>query len=144
MIKFEGAESFAVPPAELFAKLTDAGFLVRSLPDSEVLDAAPDRGVWKLRPKLAFLSGSIETTLTVAGRTPPTSANYVIFAKGVGATSTVTATLTFEPADAGTRVNWVAEITALTGLLKLVPKGLIQATAQKVIADVWAAVHKAV
>ena len=28
-------------------------------------------------------------------------------------------------------------------LLKLVPKGLIQATASKIIADVWAAIHKA-
>lgn len=144
MIHFEGAESFGVPVADLFAKLTDAGFLVKSLPDAEVHEATPDRGGWKLRPKLSFLSGSIDTTLSVTSRTPTTSAKYAIVGKGVGASSTVEATLNFEAADAGSRVNWNADITALTGLLKLVPKGLIQATASKIIADVWEAIYKAV
>jgi len=144
MIQFQGVEDFNVVPEVLFAKLADAGFLVRSLPDSEVIEAGPDRGVWKLRPKLSFLSGAIETTLSVVERTAPTQAKYVIVGKGVGATSTVGATLNFEAMETGSRVNWTAEVTALTGLLKLVPKGLIQATAGTVIADVWAALHKAV
>lgn len=141
MIHFEGVESFDQPPAELFAKLADAGFLVKSLPDSEVLEATPDRGVWKLRPKLSFISGTIETTLTVDSRTPPNTASYTIVGKAVGASSTVTATLNFQPSGPGTNVNWVADITALTGLLKLVPKGLIQSAAKKVIEDVWASVR---
>ncbi len=143
MIQFQGSETFPVPVDALYAKLTDAGFLVNSMPDSDVVEATPDRGVWKLRPKLSFLSGSIETTLTVTERTPGQGL-YQIVGKGVGASSTVVATLKFEPADSGSFVNWTGEITALTGLLKLVPKGLIQATAQKVIADVWTAVHAAI
>ena len=143
MIQFNGSESFTVPVDDLYAKLTDAGFLVRSMPDSEVVEAAPNRGVWKLRPKLSFLSGAIETTLTVTERTPG-QAKYVIVGKGVGATSTVTATLNFGAVGSGSAVTWTGEITALTGLLKLVPKGLVQATAQKVIADVWAALHQKV
>ena len=144
MIRFEGVESFGVPLEELFTKLTDAGFLVKALPDSEILSAETDRAVWKLRPKLAFISGSLETTLTVAERTPATEAKYVVVGKGVGATSTVTATLNFTRTEGGSEVNWTGEITALTGLLKLVPQGLIKSAAEKVIADVWAAVHQAV
>lgn len=142
MIHFEGIENFSLPPDDLYVKLSDAGFLVKAMPDSEVMEATPDRGVWKLKPSLAFLKGAIETTITVNER-QPNLAKYTIVGKGIGATSTVVATLNFAAADAGSRVNWSGDITALTGLLKLVPKGLIQATAQKVIADVWAAVHQA-
>ena len=50
--------------------------------------------------------------------------------------------MTFEStSDGGTRVLWSGDITSLSGLLKLAPKGLIQATAQKVIADVWLAIR---
>ena len=59
-------------------------------------------------------------------------------------TTTVTTALTLVPTDAGTDVSWVADITALNGLLKMVPRGLIQSAAQKVIADVWQSVRAAV
>lgn len=142
MIHFEGTENFGVPLDVLYAKVTDASFLVNAMPDAEVVEATPDRGVWKLKPGLSFLKGTIETTITVAERTP-NAAKYTIVGKGIGATSTVVADLKFEATEAGSRINWTGDVTALTGLLKLVPKGLMQATAQKVIADVWAAVHKA-
>ena len=143
MIRFEGREEFRQTPEDLFAKLTDAAFLVKSLPDAEIESATADVAVWKLRPKLAFISGSLETTLSVTERTPVTTARYTVVGKGVGASSTVVAVLNFAPHDTGTVVTWTGEITALTGLLKLVPKGLIQSAAEKVIADVWAAVHQA-
>ena len=60
---------------------------------------------------------------------------------GVGSGSTVEAVLTFEPNGAGTKVVWSGEIVTLTGLMKLAPKGLIKSTAEKVIADVWAAIR---
>jgi uncharacterized protein len=53
----------------------------------------------------------------------------------------VEAELHFSTTESGTQVNWVGNLTELGGLLKLVPKGLIQAAAQKVIADVWQAIH---
>jgi carbon monoxide dehydrogenase subunit G len=146
MIHFEGTEEFpTLSPAELYPKLSDAGYLARCLPDAEVTAATPDEAVWKLKPKLAFTAGVIETTLAVAERTPSQAVAFGIIGKGVGATSTVVTALTFHPAETGgTIVNWAADITALTGLLKMVPRGLIQATAQKVIQDVWAAVRKKV
>jgi carbon monoxide dehydrogenase subunit G len=52
----------------------------------------------------------------------------------------VTVVLRFRDADGGTAVPWTGDLVEVTGLLKMVPKGLLQSTAQKVIDDVWAAV----
>ena len=141
MIPFDGIETFPLPPAEVFAKLGDAGFLAGCLPDTEVVRATPDEAVWKSRPKLAFLSGVIDTTAKVTERRGTELIRYALTTKAVGSGSTVEASLTLEPVDGGTRVRWTGAITGFSGLLKLAPKGLIQATATKVIADVWLAVR---
>src|SRR5947209_5982568 len=60
MIHFEGDEAFSLPPADLYPKLADAGFLARCLPDAEIVAATPDRAAWKQRPRLSFVSGAIE------------------------------------------------------------------------------------
>ena len=141
MIQFDGTETFPLPQTEVFAKLGDAGFLAGCLPDTEVVRATPDQAEWKSRPKLAFLSGVIDTTAKVTLRQGTEALKYSLTTKAVGSGSTVEAVLTFEPTDGGTLVRWSGAITSFSGLLKLAPKGLIQATATKVIADVWAAVR---
>lgn len=140
MIHFEGDKHFPRPVAEVAARLSDAGFLVGCLPDASVSEATPDRAAWKLKPKLSFLTGSLDSVLTVTAREPGKSVAYRITAKAIGATSTVAAALTFAEADGGTAVHWTGDLTEVTGLLKMVPKGLLQGTAESVIADVWAAV----
>lgn len=142
MIHFEGAESFSTSPAATFAKLSDAGWLAQALPDAQVSRAEPDQAEWKIRPKLTFLSGSLDSVLTLLDRTESTSVRYRVASKGVGSGSTLEATLTFQPTDGGTTVTWSADLLELTGLLKLVPPTLLQATAKKVIADVWESVRK--
>ena len=140
MIPFAGTETFPLPVAELIAKLGDAGFLAGCLPDTEVVRASPDAAEWKSRPKLSFLLGAIDTTARVTERTA-TTLKYALTTKAVGSGSTLEAAMTLEPIDGGTRVRWTGAITGFSGLLKLAPKGLVQATAAKVIADVWLAVH---
>lgn len=143
MAQFEGVETFALPVPALFAKLSDAGFVAGCLSGANVTSATPDKAEWKVRPKLSFLSGSLDTTATVTAREPDARAVYQMHAKGIGASSTVEAVLTFTPnADGGTTVTWTGDITARTGLLKLVPSSLIEGSAKKVIADVWADIHK--
>ena len=66
---------------------------------------------------------------------------FKVAAKTMGGSSTVVTTLAFqEAADGGTAVHWTGDLTEVTGLLKMVPKGLLQGTASKVIDNVWAAV----
>jgi uncharacterized protein len=140
MIRFQGTETLAVPTATAFAKLGDAGWLAQALPDAEVTAAAPDAAGWRVKPKFAFMAGTLDTTATVAGREPDRLVRYTVVSKGVGSSSTVQAALTFAPAGDGCTVAWVADVTELGGLLKLAPRGLIQAAAQTVIGEVWAAV----
>jgi carbon monoxide dehydrogenase subunit G len=143
MLRFEGDRDFPLPPADLWAKLTDARFLVSSLPDVEKVEQADaDRAVLVLRPSLAFVRGALDVTLEVADKAPHSSARVRAQGKGIGSTSAVEATLDFTPQGGGTRVHWAAEVTELGGLLRLVPQGLIRGAAQKVIDDAWASVEK--
>ncbi len=142
MLRFEGDRDFPQPPAELFAKLTDARFLVMCIPDVEgVAEQGPDRAVFSVRPGLAFVRGTLEVTLQVTEKTPPTSARMSLVSKGIGSSSTVEATLALAPQDAGTRMHWIAEVKELGGLLKMVPQGLIRGAAQKVLDNAWTAVE---
>jgi carbon monoxide dehydrogenase subunit G len=142
MTRFEGDRDFTQPPTDLFSKLTDASFLVTCLPDAEsVSEQEADRAALTLRPGLAFARGTLEVTLQVVEKTPPTAARMLLTSKGIGSSSTVEATLALAPNGDGTRVHWVAEVKELGGLLKMVPQGLIRGAAEKVLNDAWAAVE---
>ena len=141
MLHFEGDWDFPQAPADLWARLTDARFLVQCIPGVESVPLAePDRAVCVLRPGFSFVRGTLEVTLHVVERVPGTSARFLLHSKGIGTSSDLEAALTFTPREEGTRVHWTADVKELGGLLKAVPRGLIQAAAQKVIADAWDAV----
>jgi carbon monoxide dehydrogenase subunit G len=141
MIHFEGDRSFPLPVATVAAKLSDAGFLVGTLTDAQVSESTADRAAWKLKPKLSFLTGSLDAVIEATAREVGRSIAFKITTKAIGASSTVLTKLKFQEADGGgTVVHWSGDLVEVTGLLKMVPKGLLQATAEKVIEDVWAAV----
>jgi carbon monoxide dehydrogenase subunit G len=141
MIHFEGDKSFSLPVAQATARLSDAGFLANCLPDAQVSEAAPEKAVWKLKPKLSFITGSLNVEMTRTEQVPGQSVGFKVFAKAIGAASTVLTHLTFaEGESGGTKVHWTGDLTEVTGLLKIVPKGLIEGSARKVIEDVWEAV----
>src|SRR5436190_6561983 len=70
LIQLVGTESYPVSAMALYPKLSDAGFLSQCLPDATVVEATPDRAEWKQKPKLSFITGSLDTVLTVTGRVP--------------------------------------------------------------------------
>jgi len=141
MIHFEGVQSFARPVAEVAAKLSDAGFLANCVPDVQISMATPDKAVGKVKPQLSFLTGSLTLDADVTAREAGKSVSYQIVSKVIGASSTVVTKLEFKEAEGGgTTVHWVGDLVAATGLLKMVPKGLMEGSAKKVIDDVWAAV----
>src|SRR5262249_26131570 len=142
MLHCEGDKHFALAPADVWAKLTDARFLVQCIPGVEaVARAEPNAAEWTLRPGVSFVRGTLDVSLRVVEAVPHTSARLLVHSKGIGSTRAVGASLTFEPLGDGTRVHWIVEVKSLGGLLKAVPQGLIKASAQKVIADAWAAVE---
>lgn len=138
MLTFEGDRDCALAPAEVWAKLTDARFLVQCLPDVDrVTECAADHAALVLRPSFAFVRGTLDMHLQIVEAVAPSSARVLVHSKGIGSSSTVEASLAFSPTPDGTRVHWVADIRELGGLLKMIPHGLIQGAAQKVIADAW-------
>ena len=141
MVQFQGVKSFDLPIAIVTSKLSDAAWLVGCLPEAQVTGATPDRVAWKLKPKLSFITGSLDATIEAAQREPGKSVTFRIVSKAIGASSTTVARLEFHETATGADVQWTGELVEVTGLLKMVPKGLIQGTAEKVIEDVWTAVN---
>ena len=142
-MEFEGDKEFAIPPREVFAKLSDARFLVECIPGREKVDhATPTEAVCTQRPGFAFVRGTVELTIKVTEATPDSAIKYVQMGKGIGTTSNVETVVTLTPAGNGTQVHWKAEVKELGGLLKMVPGGLIRGAAQKTIADIWLEIEK--
>jgi carbon monoxide dehydrogenase subunit G len=143
MLRFEGDKVFSQGTDDLWTKLSDARFLVQCIPGVEgVSQAEAHQAVCVLRPGFAFVRGTLEVTLLVVESIPCKSVRFSVRSRGIGSSSTVEAALTLLPQDAGTQVHWTVDVQELGGLLKAVPRGLIQASAQKVITDVWAAIEK--
>ena len=137
-MQFKGDQFVPLPPEAVWPRLSDAAFLAGSLTDVEVTRAEHDFAAWKVRPALAFAAGTLDITMAITDRVPPSEMRAKLVSKGIGATSTVQTHLSLTPQDEGTKIHWEAAITELTGLLKMVPKGLIESSARKVIEDVWA------
>jgi carbon monoxide dehydrogenase subunit G len=142
MLHFEGDKDFPRPPADVWSKLSDARFLVQCIPDAQVIGTpTAETAECKLRPGFAFVRGTLNVTLRVLEAVEATSVRLALLSKAIGASSDVEAVLAFSPSEKGTRVHWTEEVKTLTGLLKLVPQGLIRGAAEKVINDVWAQVE---
>jgi carbon monoxide dehydrogenase subunit G len=142
MLRFEGDRDFTQAPPDLWAKLTDANFLVECLPDVDtVKEVDSDHAVLVVRPGLAFVRGTLDVTLRLSDKSSPSSARMTLFSKGIGSSSTVETSVNLSPQGTGTHLHWSAEVKELTGLLKMVPSGLIRGAAQKIINDMWTAVE---
>ena len=138
MIHFEGERTFPLPAAEVFSRLANAEFLVGCVKDvSEIVEKGPDRAVWKQRPGFSFVRTTLTITMDFIERVADTLIKVRLHSRGIGASSTVESAMSFHAVDGGTQVSWTADVTELTGLLKLVPKGLISSSANKVIEETW-------
>jgi carbon monoxide dehydrogenase subunit G len=146
MLHFEGTELIPASPAEVFAYLADPGRLARVLPDHEVTAKTADAATWKVRPKFSFMAGTLDTTATLVNRSAADqTVSYRIVSVGVGSSSTMDTRLVVSPAldgAGGTQVRWTGDLVDLGGLLKIVPRGMLQTAALKTITDLWAAIRK--
>ena len=140
-LHFEGDKDLRKTPAELWPKLTDAGFLVQCVPGVEsVSQSEATKATCVLRPGFAFVRGTLDLTVEVLDTVPDTSARMLLTTKGIGSSSVVEASFNLTSEGPTTKMHWTAEIKNLGGLLKAVPQGLIKAAAQKVIADALSAI----
>jgi carbon monoxide dehydrogenase subunit G len=142
MVRFEGDRDLPLAPADIWSKLSDARFLLQCISDVQAVSSAtPDKVVCTLRPGFAFVRGTLELTLQVDSAGPEKPIGVRMHTRGIGSTSEVAAALVVSPQGNGMRLHWGVEVVRLDGLLKAVPQGLVQAAAQKVIADALTAVE---
>jgi carbon monoxide dehydrogenase subunit G len=143
MMEFAGVQDFSPAPAALWAKLSDARFLVECMPNA-IVDVPPEakKARFKVRPGFTFAHGTLDLTLEVIDAVAAQSVRILIAGKGIGSSSDVEINLALAAEGSGTRVHWKAEIKSLSGLLKAVPSGLIRGGAQQVIEDVLATVQE--
>jgi len=138
MLHFEGTKDLALPPDAVSGKLRDAGFLVECIPGVEsIKQSGSDDASCVIRPGFSFVRGTLEVNIHIAEATEPAVVRLAIASKGIGSSSQVDARMSISSQDSGSRVSWSADVTELGGLLKAVPQGLLKASAQKVIQDVW-------
>lgn len=136
MMQFQGEKSFSLPPAEVWAKIADARFLLSCVPGVETVSLSEaDRAAFMLRPGFSFVRGALEVQLTIVERKPETGMTLHLSSKGIGSSSEVEARLCLGVDGMGSRLQYVADVKNLGGLLKAVPKTLIQGAAHKVIVD---------
>jgi len=142
MLHFEGTEHFPTSPAAVFAYLADPARLACAIPEHQITAATADSASWKVRPTFAFMAGTLDTTATLLARTPGEAVSYRIVSTGVGSSSTMETHLTLSAHADGTQVRWTGDLVELGGLLKMVPRGMLQTAALKTIDDLWTAVRR--
>ena len=138
-MQFSGVELFSVPPAKLFAVVTDLDALAATIPDITSAERVDERTLrCVVRPGFSFLRGTLHTTIEIAELQPPESALMRIASQGIGATVKIESRLSISPTDdGGSRLDWTAAVTELKGLVATISRPLIQAAAEKTISKAW-------
>jgi len=143
MLHLEGEKLLKQPYGEVWRKLVDLQFLVRCIPDvAEVKSIEDPTANVVLRPGFSFIRGELQLSLTRQDAAEPERAAFLARTKGIGSTADVLAAMTLSNQDGGTLMRWTADVQQLGGLLKAVPRGLIQAAASKVITDLLAGIER--
>jgi carbon monoxide dehydrogenase subunit G len=143
MLHLEGERQFPQTTSQVWSKLADIGFLVKCIPDvAEVKEVTERTASLILRPGFSFIRGELQLTLEKVDETRDQAASFLARTKGIGSTTLVEAAFTLAAQSEATQVKWSANVKELGGLLKAVPRGLIQAAAQKVINDLLAGVER--
>ena len=144
MLQLAGEEQFTQTQADVWAHITDMKFLSQCIPGLDEVDRIEPRLlVFRVRPGLAFLKGTLKTTLEIYDEQPPDSLRMRTQSKGIGSSARVETQIELSANEAGTRLSWSAEVKELGGLLKPVGHSLVSAAAKKAIADGWVGFREA-
>jgi uncharacterized protein len=144
-MQFAGQRSYALPIGVVFARLGDARLLVEAVPDATATGTpTADEAHCIVRPNFAFTRGHLDVVLRVADRQPTSALRVSLVSKTLGGGADIDVALQFSTDGTGTKVDWSADLVRLTGLLKMVPAGLIRGAAQKVIDDAWTSLDRLV
>jgi len=137
-MNFTGSEQFECSQAALWARLTDLPFVASVIPDVDRVERTDANGfACRVRPRLAFVTGSFDLAFELLERAPPERLKVRSHGKGIGSAVVVDADMQLVPIASGTELRWTGTIVSREGLLKPVSPALVQAAAQRVIESFW-------
>lgn len=137
-MNFSGSEQFACSQDQLWARLCDMDFMATVIPDVERVEKIEPTGfTCKVRPRLAFLTGSLQLAFSLVEQTPPERLVVRSRGKGIGAAIAVDIEIHLATIESGSELQWTGVIISREGLLKPVGTSLIQGAAERVIHNLW-------
>lgn len=141
---FSGTEPLAASPEVVHRFLTDLDRLVAIVPGLVKKELGED-GVMRttVRPGFSFIKANLKQDFKLVEQTPD-KVVIGVEAKGIGNKFGVQSTLNIVPDGEGTRLDWVAEITHMSGLVAAVGTTIIRAAADQVIKQGFDAMRNAI
>jgi len=137
-MNFSGTEHFDCSQADLWSRLNDMTFISSVIPDVDKVERLEPTGfTCKVRPRFAFLTGSLELSFAIVESEPEKRLVVRSRGKGIGAAIVVDIDIHLTQTESGTDLNWTGTIVSREGLLKPVGTGLIQGAAERVIQNLW-------
>lgn len=137
-MNFSGSEHFEIRQAELWARLNDMAFIASVIPDVDKIERLEPTGfTCKVRPRFAFLTGSLELSFAIIESEPQTRLLVRSRGKGIGAALVVDIEIRLAENESGADLYWTGTIVSREGLLKPVGAALIQGAAERVIQNLW-------
>ena len=142
-LHLEGSNTMNAPLEKVYSLLTDPGFMAKSIPDAEdvrVLDGSTLEAKMKLR--VAVVSSTIKTKMTISKVAPPTKAQLV--AEGTGSGSSLKIASVFDLSGGSpTTMKWAADAD-IGGVMAGIGSALLKGFATKRVEEIFAGLTRAV
>lgn len=136
-MKFEGSVDIAAPRDKVWAFVIDPNQVGQCGPgveSIEVIDATHFKAVAKVG--IGFISARFTVNMEMADQDPPNRAVIKAHGQAPGSAVDATASMTLSAIDAGTRMDWDADVT-ISGSLASLGARLIEGTANKMIGQTF-------
>ena len=141
MDEFTGQEPFQARQSLLFQCLGDAAWLAGTVPNATIVESSTESAKWTATPAMPFVTGTIETTLTILPSDVANEIRHAVQAASRGTGCSIEAIYQVNGDDTASTVDWRIKIIEKTGLLKLVPGMMLRKYVQEGIAKAWGSIR---
>lgn len=135
-IHLEGSNAINADRGTVFRLLTDPNFLAKTLPDAEDVHVVDEKSLEaKVKLKLAVVSSTMKTRMTISEAQAPSMAT--LLAEGSGTGSNLKIVSKFElQGDRPTTMKWSADAD-ITGVMAGLGSSLLKGFATKKVAEIF-------
>lgn len=143
-IHLSGEEQFSQSREKLFDCLTDLTFMAKTVPGLEKIEHVEPKSLrCRVKPGFSFLAGSMKLAFEITDEKPPDEAIMRVKGKGIGSSVTIETAVKLVSENNETKLQWNSEVKELTGLSKIISRGLVEAAAKKINQETWSSFRRA-